>query len=56
MFSDNDGDGIAVILEYYFKDEVPTTQSDDDWNQGWGNPNGRGWKVDFPKHIRYFQS
>jgi hypothetical protein len=25
-------------------------------DQGWGNPNGRGWKVDFPKHIRYFQS
>jgi hypothetical protein len=28
MFSDNDGDGIAVILEYYFKDGVIQTEED----------------------------
>ena len=56
MFNENDGDGIAVILEYYFKDELPTTQSDSDPDQGWGNKNGRNWKIDFPMHIRYFKS
>lgn len=56
IFNENDGDGIAVILEHYFKDEIPTTQSDGDPDQGWGNQNGRGWKVDLPMHIRYFQS
>lgn len=39
MFSDNEGDGIAAVhvrcKEAYGK--IPTTQSADDPNQGWGN-------------------
>lgn len=36
MFSSNLGDGIAVVLADYFTGEIPTEQSEDDPNQGWG--------------------
>jgi hypothetical protein len=53
MFSENDGDGIAVILEKYFKGEIPTTKSDDDSNQGWGKSHGGKAKIESPAHIIY---
>lgn len=53
MFTDNKGDGIAVILEKYFSGRIPTTQSDDDRNQGWGDENGGFVKIEQPMHIIY---
>ena len=35
-FNDNDDDGFAVVLVSHYDDELPTTKSDDDPNQGWG--------------------
>ena len=37
MFSKNDGDGIAVILEEHFNGKIPTTKSEDDPEQGWSS-------------------
>lgn len=53
IFTDNKGDGIAVILEKYFSGRIPTTQSDDDRNQGWGDENGGFVKIEQPMHIIY---
>jgi len=36
MFSDNNNNGIAAILDSDYKDEIPTERSEGDPNQGWG--------------------
>jgi hypothetical protein len=51
MFNDNAGDGIAVVLEKYFRDVIPTEQSEGDPNQGWGKRNGGGKRIKEPCHI-----
>lgn len=53
MFTDNKGDGIAVILEKYFTGNIPTTRSESDRNQGWGEPNGGSVTINEPMHIIY---
>ena len=53
MFTDNEGDGIAVILENYFTGTIPTTRSEGDPNQGWGKRNGGRKKIKEPIHIVY---
>jgi hypothetical protein len=53
MFTENKGDGIAVVLEKYFTGTIPTTRSDGDPNQGWDNPNGGGVKISEPVHMVY---
>ena len=53
MFNDNKGDGIAVVLEKYFTGRIPTTQSEDDRDQGWGEENGGGKQIKEPVHIIY---
>lgn len=37
MFDDRKKNGIAVVLEKYYKGIPPTTRSEDDPNQGWGS-------------------
>jgi hypothetical protein len=54
MFNSNPGDGIAVVLEKYFTGQIPTTQSEDDPDQGWGKRNGGGKKIKEPIHIVYY--
>jgi hypothetical protein len=53
MFTKNKGDGIAVVLEKYFTGNIPTTRSEGDRNQGWGEPNGGRVKITEPMHIIY---
>lgn len=53
MFTTNQGDGIAVVLETYFTGTIPTTRSKDDPNQGWGDYHGRNTKITEPVHIVY---
>ena len=53
MFTKNKGDGIAVVLEKYFAGKIPTTRSEGDRNQGWGEPNGGRVKITEPMHIIY---
>jgi hypothetical protein len=53
MFTKNEGDGIAVVLEKYFTGTIPTTRSESDRNQGWGEPNGGRAKITEPMHIIY---
>jgi hypothetical protein len=53
MFTDNEGDGIAVVLEKYFTGSIPTTRSESDPNQGWGPKNGGRVKIKEPIHIVY---
>jgi hypothetical protein len=53
MFTKNEGDGIAVVLEKYFTGNIPTTRSEGDRNQGWGEPNGGRAKITEPMHIIY---
>lgn len=53
MFTKNEGDGIAVILEKYFIGNIPTTRSESDPNQGWGKRNGGRKKIKEPIHIIY---
>ena len=53
MFTKNKGDGIAVVLEKYFTGNIPTTRSEGDRNQGWGEPNGGRAKITEPMHIIY---
>jgi hypothetical protein len=53
MFTKNEGDGIAVILEKYFTGNIPTTQSESDPDQGWGKRNGGRKKIKEPIHIIY---
>jgi hypothetical protein len=51
IFDKDKSNGIAVILEKYFKGNIPTTRSEDDPNQGWGKPNGGNVTIDEPKHF-----
>lgn len=53
MFNPNDGDGIAVVLEKYFTGNIPTTISEGDPDQGWGDSNGGGLIIENPIHIVY---
>lgn len=53
MFTKNEGDGIAVVLEKYFTGKIPTTRSEGDRNQGWGELNGGRAKITEPIHIIY---
>jgi len=53
MFNASEGDGIALVLDAHWDGKVPTTQSSDDPDQGWGNPNGGSIKVDEPYHKTY---
>ena len=53
MFTDNEGDGIAVVLEKYFTGRIPTNRSESDPDQGWGRRNGGGRKIKEPIHIVY---
>jgi hypothetical protein len=53
MFDKDKGNGIAVVLEKYFNGTIPTTRSESDPNQGWGDRHGRGVKIKEPKHIIY---
>ena len=53
MFSKNEGDGIAVVLEEYFYGEIPTTQSEDDPNQGWSSTDFSITPYSKPTHIIY---
>jgi hypothetical protein len=56
MFTKNEGDGIAVVLEKYFNGNIPTTRSESDPNQGWGKKNGGRVKIKEPKHIMYLNA
>jgi len=53
MFNDNKGDGIAVVLEKYFTDKIPTEQSEGDPDQGWGKRSGGGKIIKDAIHIVY---
>lgn len=53
MFTDNEGDGIAVVLETYFTGKIPTEQSEGDPDQGWGEYNGDNVKIKEPIHNVY---
>jgi len=54
MFTKNEGNGIAVVLEkYYFTGRIPTIRSESDRNQGWGEPNGGDEVIERPMHIIY---
>ena len=53
MFNGNSGDGIAVVLEKYFTGNIPTTQSENDPDQGWGKRNGGRKKIKDAVHIVY---
>jgi hypothetical protein len=53
MFTPNEGDGVAVILEKYFNGNIPTTRSESDPNQGWGEENGGNVVIEKPMHIVY---
>ena len=51
MFDEDESNGIAVILEKYFKGNIPTTRSERDPNQGWGRNNGGKVTIKDPIHI-----
>lgn len=53
MFTPNEGDGIAVVLERYFTGVIPTTRSEGDPDQGWGKYNGGKAKIEEPVHLVY---
>ena len=53
MFDSNPGNGIAVVLEKYFTGNIPTTISEGDPEQGWGDSNGDGVIIENPIHIVY---
>ncbi len=53
MFNGKDGDGIAAVLECHFNGTIPTTQSEGDPDQGWGEENGRDFVIDEPYHKIY---
>lgn len=53
MFHRDKSNGVAVILEKYFNGTIPTTRSEGDSNQGWGNPNGGRVKISEPEHFVY---
>lgn len=51
IFHKDKSNGIAVVLENYWKDNIPTTRSEQDPNQGWGKPQGGGIKISDPYHT-----
>jgi hypothetical protein len=53
MFNGKDGDGIAAVLECHFNGTIPTTQSEGDPDQGWGEDNGHDFVIDEPYHKIY---
>jgi hypothetical protein len=53
MFHPDESNGIAVILEKYFTGNIPTTRSEGDPDQGWGNRNGGRKKIKQPIHLVY---
>jgi hypothetical protein len=53
IFNEDDGDGIAAVLECHFKGNIPTIQSEDDPDQGWGDENGEGVVINEPYHKVY---
>jgi hypothetical protein len=53
MFDKDESNGIAVILEKYFTGNIPTTRSENDPDQGWGEENGGDVVIEDPKHIMY---
>ena len=55
IFSANESDGIAVVLERHFNGTIPTTQSDSDPDQGWGEENGGGVIIDEPYHKVFWK-
>jgi hypothetical protein len=40
MFDNDTSNGIAAVLDEVFTGEIPTTRSEDDPNQGWGDEDG----------------
>ncbi len=53
MFTENEGDGMAAVLEKYFTGVIPTTRSQGDPDQGWGPYNGGNTKITEPVHLVY---
>ena len=54
MFHPDERNGIAVVLEKYYKeDSIPKTRSEGDPDQGWGKRNGGGKRIKVPVHIVY---
>ena len=61
MFSDDETYGIALVLDKYWTGNIPTTRSEDDPNQGWGDggelmtdcSEGGFLKVENPYHKVY---
>ena len=53
MFDKDESNGIAVVLEKYFTGNIPTTRSEQDPEQGWGDSNGGGVIIKDPIHIVY---
>jgi hypothetical protein len=54
MFHPDERNGMAVVLEKYYKeDSIPTTRSEGDPNQGWGKRNGGNVIITEPYHKIY---
>ena len=53
MFDKDESNGIAVVLEKYFTGNIPTTRSEQDPDQGWGDMNGGDVIIKDPVHIVY---
>lgn len=53
MFDKDESNGMAVILEKYFTGNIPTTRSEQDPDQGWGDSNGGDVIITNPIHIVY---
>ena len=53
MFDKDESNGIAVVLEKYFTGNIPTTRSEQDPDQGWGDSNGDDVIIKDPVHIVY---
>jgi hypothetical protein len=53
MFDKDESNGIAVVLEKYFTGNIPTTRSEQDPDQGWGEYNGDNVKITESTHIVY---
>ena len=53
MFDKDESNGIAVVLEKYFTGNIPTTRSEQDPDQGWGDSNGDDVIIKDPIHIVY---
>jgi hypothetical protein len=53
MFSYDESNGIAAVLDKYWDGVIPTTRSESDPNQGWGERNDSNTIVDKPYHKVY---